>query len=480
MDVVFLVALGLEHDAVRTHLTGARPHVDSAGTHYVLGGLPALDSHPPGAIAALALIGEGNLAAATLTGRAIQEFRPRALLLVGVAGGLTDEPALGDVVVATRIYAYQGGRAETGRFRPRPRGWPTAHGLEQLARAVARDGGWTGSRPVPRVHFKPIVSGDVVLDSRDAPVARLIARHYSDAAAIDMESAGVAEAAHRSDFHQVITIRGISDAADGGKRRADTAGWQRRAAALAADFAVALGRAVGGTPRGADGDRDTPTAPPAFTAPAITTPALATATTPPPEPTPTPEPVPGGARTAATRLAVRTRRLPRSLSATAMIAVGALLYAGIDLALHHDDRPGRPDDATTDTWTEAHSVSDIALPDWRTLDLETGDTGDYDIDDVGNLPGMDIALSHDASRLITLGPARVAVLDTTGDATVDRCLAAETYVDGLYSNLRELLDQGRDVCVRTQEGNLAMLTVRRPPSAASARVEFRYTLWRLR
>ncbi|MEU7993918.1 5'-methylthioadenosine/S-adenosylhomocysteine nucleosidase [Micromonospora sp. NPDC049060] len=462
VDVVFLTALGLEHDALLAHLVDARPRVDSDGTHYTLGDLPGRGPAPRTTVA-LALVGEGNLAAAALAGRAIRGFRPRALLLVGVAGGLTSDAVLGDVVVATRIHAYQGGRQEARRFRPRPRGWPVSHGLEQLARAVARDGGWCGDAPAPRVHFKPIVSGDVVLDSREAPVARLIARHYSDATAIDMESAGVAEAAHRSDFHQVITIRGVSDAADGGKRRADTAGWQHRAAANAAGFAVALARAVGGTPRVADGQGDTRT-----TAPAST------------ERAPSTEQALSTARAPGTSRPERARRLPQFLSAAAVAAVAILLYLGVSTVVRRGDGPDEPVDTSTGTWAPARSGSGVRLADWRTLDLETGDTADYDIDGVGNLPGMDLALSHDASRLIALGPARVAVLDTPGEAAVDRCLASEEYVDGLYTNLRELLSQGRDVCVRTQEENLAMLTVQRSPSAASARVEFRYTLWKLR
>ncbi|MEJ3749953.1 AAA family ATPase [Actinomycetes bacterium KLBMP 9797] len=233
-DVVVLTALSLEYDAVHAHLVEPREHVDADGTRYALGVVRG------GACrVALAVIGAGNAAAAALTGRAIEEFRPRALLLVGVAGGLADDLALGDVVVATHVYAYQGGRAEPERFRPRPRGWPLAHRLEQIARGVARTGTWAG-----RVHFKPLVSGDVVLDSRTGTVADLIAEVYGDAVAIDMESVGVAEAALRKDFYRAVTIRGVSDAAGGDKRRTDAAGWQPKAAAHAAAFAVALAERI--------------------------------------------------------------------------------------------------------------------------------------------------------------------------------------------------------------------------------------------
>lgn len=237
VDVVILTALGLEYDAVRAHLADTRQHTDANGTRYELG-TPRSGS---GRVA-LALIGEGNLAAAAVTSRAIDEFGPKVVIFAGVAGGLTNSVALGDVVVATRIHAYHGGRDEPAGFRPRPKSWPLAHALEQAAREVAR------ASPSPTVHFKPIVSGEVVIDTRDSHLARLIADHYSDAVAADMESAGVAEAAHRNGFHNTITIRGISDNADGGKRHADAAGWQSIAAARAAVFAVALAERIAQAP----------------------------------------------------------------------------------------------------------------------------------------------------------------------------------------------------------------------------------------
>jgi hypothetical protein len=41
------------------------------------------------------------------------------------------------------------------------------------------------------VHFKPIAAGEVVLDSRDSALALRLRSTISDAAAIDLESAGV-------------------------------------------------------------------------------------------------------------------------------------------------------------------------------------------------------------------------------------------------------------------------------------------------
>jgi hypothetical protein len=90
------------------------------------------------------------------------------------------------------------------------------------------------------VHFKPIAAAEGVLNSREAPLARRLHRFYNDAAAIEMESAGVAHAGHLNRCLPVLTIRGISDRADGAKGDADQAGWQLTAAGHAAAFAVTL------------------------------------------------------------------------------------------------------------------------------------------------------------------------------------------------------------------------------------------------
>jgi 8-oxo-dGTP diphosphatase len=64
--------------------------------------------------------------------------------------------------------------------------------------------------------------------------------HYNDAIAIEMESAGVAQAGHLNDNVPVVVVRGISDRADGTKETTDRAQWQPKAVASAAAFAEAL------------------------------------------------------------------------------------------------------------------------------------------------------------------------------------------------------------------------------------------------
>jgi 8-oxo-dGTP diphosphatase len=237
--VVILTALTLEYDAVRVRLTDPHLHRHPAGTRFEVGGL----GNGPGRVA-LALVGKGNQPAAVLTERAIAEFAPVAVLFVGVAGALRQSLALGDVVVATHVYAYHGGTSEDGGLRARPRVWEAPHATDQLARHVDRTGDWRRDLPPgadPRVHFGPVAAGEIVQDSAVSREAGWIREHYNDALAIEMESAGVAQAGHLNQA-PVVIVRGLSDHADGTKRTTDHDAWKPRAAAHAAAFATALAR----------------------------------------------------------------------------------------------------------------------------------------------------------------------------------------------------------------------------------------------
>ena len=109
----------------------------------------------------------------------------------------------------------------------------------QLARYVARSPEWTAT-----VQFKPIAAGAVLVDGRESTTAARIRQHYEDAVAVEMESAGLSQAAHLAARCPVLVIRGISDRADGTKVASDAAGSQPLAVANAAAFAAVLLRAM--------------------------------------------------------------------------------------------------------------------------------------------------------------------------------------------------------------------------------------------
>lgn len=237
--IVMLTALNVEYKAVKARLSGITVQTHPKGTRFEVGYLDE-----GGCRVALALVGKGNHAAAVLTERAVDQYAPIAVVFVGVAGALRPHLRLGDVVVASHVYAYHGATSEDEGTTARPRTWELSHRAEQIAAHVERDIDWArglpDDSPAPRVHFGPVAAGEIALYSASSDVRQWLREHYNDAVAIEMEAAGVAQAGHLNDALPAVMIRGISDFGDQTKTATDAEGWQPRAVANAAAFAVAL------------------------------------------------------------------------------------------------------------------------------------------------------------------------------------------------------------------------------------------------
>src|SRR5258708_1478664 len=106
-EVIVLTALPVEYKAVIRRLQHVQEIVHDQGMIYEWGSFNG--QHRTWRVA-VAEIGMGGLTAAAEAERAIRCFHPRIALFGGVAGGLTDVQ-LGALVAATRIYAYQSGKA---------------------------------------------------------------------------------------------------------------------------------------------------------------------------------------------------------------------------------------------------------------------------------------------------------------------------------------------------------------------------------
>jgi tetratricopeptide (TPR) repeat protein/nucleoside phosphorylase len=236
-EIVILTALPVEFQAVMAYLQETQEIVHPRGTIYRVGSF--VGAHGPLRVA-VAQIGMGGKSAAIETERAIHFFRPNLSLFVGIAGGLKDVQ-LGDVVAATKVYAYESGKA--GRtFEPRPEVWRASYPLEQRARQEVSDEAWQTRLKsvlpdsVPRAHIGALAAGEKVLASTQSAVYAHIKATYGDALAIEMEGHGFLEAIHvNHDMHGLV-IRGISDLIDD-KVSADAGGSQIRAAHHAAAFA---------------------------------------------------------------------------------------------------------------------------------------------------------------------------------------------------------------------------------------------------
>ena len=252
--IVILTALNLEYQAVRRHLTDIEVRSHPAGTLFEVGRLGDGRCR-----VALGLVGKGNHSSAVLAERAMTTFEPPAVLFVGVAGALWPGIDLGDIVVASHVYAYQGGTSEDDGLKARPRVWEISHECDQAAKHLDRTGAWASrlppGTPKPAVRFGPVAAGEIVQDSAISVEAQWVRRAYNDALAIEMEAAGLAQAAHLNRSLPAVVVRGISDRADGSKTTTDGADWQPKAAANAALFAVALAEELARKDRAGTGDR---------------------------------------------------------------------------------------------------------------------------------------------------------------------------------------------------------------------------------
>ncbi|WP_052032477.1 5'-methylthioadenosine/S-adenosylhomocysteine nucleosidase family protein [Streptomyces viridochromogenes] len=234
--VVVLTALPLEYRAMRRLLEEPR-RVDHAGTIFECGRLAGTST-----TVCLAVTGAGNDSAAVITERAINFFQPEAVFFTGIAGSLKADVSPGDVVVAIEVYSYHGGKQDPDGFKARPRGWEASYSLQQVAMYVDNVGAWAAhlaqdSGGSAEVHFKPIVTGDVVVNApAGSPLRVFLDEHYNGAVAVEMEAAGFANAAHKAEGVPHLMIRGVSDRADGTKQSTDSVGLQGIAAENAASF----------------------------------------------------------------------------------------------------------------------------------------------------------------------------------------------------------------------------------------------------
>lgn len=248
--IVILTAMNHEYEAVRKRLSDVTARTHETGTIFEIGHLG------DGCRIVLVRTGVGNLPGAVTAERAAQEFKPAAVIFVGVAYALQSRLRLGDVVVATHVYTIHGATSEDSGFKARPRTWELSYRARQIADQLALSGTWrrrlpAGSRSgpdAPSVVFGPIAAGEVAEYSVTSDLRKWLHEHYNDAVAGEMEAAGVTQAGHMNDGLPTVIVRGICDYGDGNKPAADGAGWQQRAVTNAAAFATALAVAIADAP----------------------------------------------------------------------------------------------------------------------------------------------------------------------------------------------------------------------------------------
>ncbi len=186
--------------------------------------------------------------AAAGTVDALVNFDPMIAIFVGIAGGIAEKGVkLGDVIAATEVLDYDGGKETPNGFIPRTKQFHSAHALKQLASFTMLDDTWRGrllgsvptlEQEQPAVHIEPIAAGSKVVASTDSDTYKLVRETADRAVAVEMEGSGFLGAVQRYSGDAIV-VRGISDLIDS-KDQADRAGVRKQAAANAAGFVCAL------------------------------------------------------------------------------------------------------------------------------------------------------------------------------------------------------------------------------------------------
>jgi futalosine hydrolase len=185
----------------------------------------------------LHLCGFGPVVAAARTALLIAEHRPERVLLVGIAGRLSNRLAIGGAYAFERVACHGVGAGSGDAFAPAEAlGWPQwpGDGADSATRIGDEISFASGRLPDSAARAGLLLSACAAsADEADVCSRRQL---FPDAAAEDMEGFAVAAACRLAGVPLDI-VRGISNAA--GDR--DASGWQIEAACrAAAELAVAL------------------------------------------------------------------------------------------------------------------------------------------------------------------------------------------------------------------------------------------------
>ncbi len=215
---VVLTAIKEEYMAVREHLTDIREH-NERDTIYEVGVFIANGKERT--IVFIRECGARNTTSAQETERAIRSFQPRIILFVGIAGSRKpNDFRVGDVIFPEKVYSYEGGKATETSFKSRPDAVAPSFKLLEKAKSVRLKDEWkeviNGKYPDSvKADIGIIASGEQLIEHHSSEIGRILADHYNDTSAVEMEGYGFLKAALRqggpSNSVLAGVVRGISD-----------------------------------------------------------------------------------------------------------------------------------------------------------------------------------------------------------------------------------------------------------------------------
>ena len=195
MKIGIIIAMDKEFRRISELLDGLKTEEDGGST-FVTGSLGNNEL-------VLHQCGIGKVNAAVGVSELIRRYNPDLVVSTGCAGGGCTDIEVMDVVVSTELAyhdVYCGeaiGKTVYGQVQGMPARYKSPSDIVEIAKSVS-----------PRVHSGLIVTGDWFVDSREK--MREIVGHFPEAAAVDMESAAIAQTCHIYGI-PFISFRVISD-----------------------------------------------------------------------------------------------------------------------------------------------------------------------------------------------------------------------------------------------------------------------------
>ncbi len=239
MKILILTPIQIEYNQVRSHLTpNSIIGIIHSGVTYEKGNFNGL--HEDYEII-IKQTGSKNNDIALATEKAVQQFYPELVILVGIAGGIKDVE-IGDVVVANKLYDYETGKEIENGFVYRPELVYCSHDIFSIAENIGRNENWksrTNYASTSKIHYGAIASGNKVIGTTKSVVYDRIKTHLNDSLALEMEAIGFGKTMLFHPLIKFINIRGISDLLDH-KSSTDNEGGQEIAISNAAAFVFEL------------------------------------------------------------------------------------------------------------------------------------------------------------------------------------------------------------------------------------------------
>ncbi|MGV3464968.1 MAG: hypothetical protein ACO1PI_10225 [Bacteroidota bacterium] len=192
------------------------------GRAYYLGYLPAkTKSH---SIAVTQQLEPGNLSIILAYNNLIQALNPKLVVLLGIAGSISNTATIGDVVIATKVIYYENRKEIEDKVSRSGQVFKVSANLKGTINKFFNRWGQPGIINSSKNSFKifegPIGSGEAVIANSASEIVSWVKEFDRKALAMEMEAGGFLQAFYEGDLYDkqpelgVIVIRGISDHAD--------------------------------------------------------------------------------------------------------------------------------------------------------------------------------------------------------------------------------------------------------------------------